>query len=96
MIKEAVEVEEKVVINELFAQVSEKDWQQAEYNVSSGIHTLKWIYAEGGSTEEGQSWVDYVQWSGPSPEQDPANFQEISYKHDVYGRRSEKKVDGFP
>jgi len=39
--------------------------------------------------------VDYVQWTGPSPEQDTSNFQTIDYKHDVYGRRSEKKVDGF-
>jgi len=31
----------------------------------------------------------------PSPEQDPLDFQTIDYKHDVYGRRSEKKVDGF-
>ena len=34
-------------------------------------------------------------WSGPSPEQDTSNWQEINYKHDVYGRRSEKKVDGY-
>lgn len=33
--------------------------------------------------------------SGPSPEQDPSNFQTINYKYDLYGRRSEKKVDGF-
>jgi hypothetical protein len=31
----------------------------------------------------------------PSPAQDPSNFQTINYKHDVYDRRSEKKVDGF-
>ena len=36
-----------------------------------------------------------MQWSGPSPQQDPANWQEINYKHDLYGRRIEKKVDGF-
>jgi len=36
-----------------------------------------------------------VQWSGPSPQQDPSNWQTINYKHDVYGRRSEKKVDGY-
>ena len=35
------------------------------------------------------------QWSGASPQQDPSEWQEISYKHDVYGRRSEKKVDGY-
>ena len=45
--------------------------------------------------------MDYVQWSGPSPqppqdpEPEPAEWQEINYKHDVYGRRSEKEVDGF-
>jgi len=31
----------------------------------------------------------------PSPQQDPSNWQEINYKHDVYGRRGEKKVDGY-
>ena len=44
-----------------------------------------------------------MQWSGPSPEQDPSNWQAIDYKHDVYGRRIEKKpvvslsnpVDGY-
>ena len=34
-------------------------------------------------------------WSGSSPEQDPLDFQTINYKYDLYGRRSEKKVDGF-
>jgi len=38
-------------------------------------------------------WVDYVQWSGPSPQLD--EWQKNEYKHDLYGRRSEKKVDGF-
>jgi len=36
-----------------------------------------------------------LQWTGPSPQQDPSIWQAIDYKHDVYGRRSEKKVDGF-
>ena len=39
--------------------------------------------------------MDFVQWSGPSPEQDTSNWQEIAYKHDVIGRRVEKKVDGY-
>jgi len=34
-------------------------------------------------------------WSGASPQQDTSEWQEINYKHDVYGRRSEKKVDGL-
>jgi hypothetical protein len=72
----------------------EQDWDNAEFTVPAGIHTLKWIYSEGGSSG-GKAWVDFVQWSGPSPAQDPANFQTINYKHDVYGRRIEKKVDGF-
>jgi len=36
-----------------------------------------------------------VQWTGPSPDQNPANWQEIAYKHDVAGRRVEKAVDGY-
>ncbi len=47
--------------------------------------------------------MDFVQWSGPSPEQDTSNWAvpggsltgEIAYKHDVLGRRIEKKVDGY-
>jgi len=41
------------------------------------------------------AWVDFVQWTGPSPAQDPSNWQQIAYKHDVTGRRVEKKVDGY-
>jgi len=74
----------------------DEDWQQEEYSISSGIHTLKWVYDDGGgSSGDNCGWVDFVKWSGPSPEQDPLNFQTIDYKHDLYGRRSEKKVDGF-
>ena len=36
-----------------------------------------------------------IPWAGPSPQQDTSEWQEINYKHDVYGRRSEKKVDGY-
>jgi len=39
--------------------------------------------------------VDFVQWTGPTPAQDPDNWQQITYKHDVHGRRVEKKVDGY-
>ncbi len=75
----------------------EVDWHQKSYAVSSGIHTLKWVYVKDSSGESGEDcgWVDFVQWTGPSPQQDPSNFQTINYKHDLYGRRSEKKVDGF-
>jgi len=75
----------------------EVDWQQKSYTVSSGIHTLKWVYVKDGSGEDGDDcgWVDFVQWSGPSPKQDTSNWQTINYKHDVTGQRSEKKVDGF-
>ncbi len=75
----------------------EVGWQQKSYAVSSGIHTLKWRYVKDGSGQSGDDcgWVDFVQWTGPSPAQDPANWQEIAYKHDVAGRRVEKKVDGY-
>jgi RHS repeat-associated protein len=49
----------------------------------------------GGESGDDCGWVDFVQWTGPSPQQDPSNWQAIDYKHDVYGRRSEKKVDGY-
>jgi hypothetical protein len=75
----------------------EVGWQQKSYSVSSGTHVLKWRYVKNGSTEAGDDcgWVDFVQWSGPSPAQEPSNWQEIAYKHDVLGRRVEKKVDGY-
>ncbi len=80
----------------------EVDWQQKSYSVSSGIHILKWRYARQSTTPSGDNcgWVDFVQWTGPSPTQacpersrrDPANWQQIDYKHDVAGRRVEKKL----
>ena len=74
----------------------EVDWRQKSYSISSGIHTLKWVYDDGGGDSGADcGWVDFVQWSGPSPEQDTSNWQTINYKYDLYGRRSEKKVDGF-
>jgi hypothetical protein len=73
----------------------DQDWQQKEYSISSGIHTLKWVYDDnGGSSGKNCGWVDYVQWSGPSPQQDPSEWQKIEYKYDVAGRRSEKKACG--
>jgi len=36
-----------------------------------------------------------VQWTGPSPAQDPANWEKITYKYDTGGRRTEKRVDGY-
>jgi RHS repeat-associated protein len=74
----------------------EQDWQPdpEEFTVSAGIHTLKWGFSQGGSSGD-HAWLDFVQWSGPSAAQDPANFQTINYKHDVYGQRIEKKVDGY-
>ncbi|OHB79807.1 MAG: hypothetical protein A2Z25_07690 [Planctomycetes bacterium RBG_16_55_9] len=73
------------------------DWQQKSYAVSSGIHILKWRYVKDGSGSSGDDcgWVDFVQWSGPTPAQDPENWQQIAYKHDVLNRRIEKKVNGF-
>jgi RHS repeat-associated protein len=70
------------------------DWQQKSYSVTSGTHILKWRYIKNGSTEAGDdtAWVDFVQWSGPSPAQDPANWQEIAYEHDVWGQRVEKRL----
>jgi len=75
----------------------EVGWTQKSYSVTSGIHILKWRYVKDGSGQSGSDcgWVDFVQWTGPSPDQDPANWQEIAYKQDVAGRRVEKAVDGY-
>jgi len=75
----------------------EVGWQQKSYSVAAGTHILKWRYAKDSSEEAGDDCgrVDFVQWTGPSPAQDPSNWQQIAYKHDVLGRRVEKKVDGF-
>jgi RHS repeat-associated protein len=75
----------------------EVDWTLVSHEVDAGTHTLKWRYIKNGSGYSGddRGWVDFVQWTGPSPAQDPADWQEIAYKHDVLGRRVEKKVDGY-
>jgi len=39
--------------------------------------------------------VDFVQWTGPSPPQDPNNWDKITYKYDPSGRRIKKTVDGY-
>ena len=39
--------------------------------------------------------MDFVQWTGHTPAPDPANRQNITYKHDVHGRRVSKTVDGY-
>jgi len=72
------------------------EWAQQTHTVSSGVHTLKWVYKDyGGSHGENRGWVDFVQWTGYSPVPDSNDWQEIEYKHDVAGRRSEKIVDGY-
>jgi RHS repeat-associated protein len=74
----------------------ETDWVLQSYSLSAGIHTLKWRFINGGgSSGQECGWVDFVQWTGPSPKQDPSNWQQIDYKQDVTGRRVEKKVDGY-
>ncbi len=75
----------------------EVGWQQKSYAVDTGIHILKWRYVKDGGGQSGDDcgWVDFVQWTGPSPTQDPSNWQEIAYKQDVTGRRIEKKLDGY-
>jgi len=40
-------------------------------------------------------WPAFVQWTGPSPAQDPNNWDTITYKYDPAGRRIKKKVDNY-
>ncbi len=75
----------------------EVGWTRTSHTVLPGTHILRWQYVRTSGTPEGDNCghVDFVQWTGPSPAQDPANWQQIDYKHDVTGRRVEKKVDGY-
>ncbi|HTZ22100.1 MAG TPA: immunoglobulin domain-containing protein [Opitutaceae bacterium] len=45
------------------------DWQQKTYTLTSGSHTLKWIYAKDISYSVGSDcgWVDQVVIAGPTP-----------------------------
>jgi len=63
----------------------------------SGTHTLQWRYVKDYSDAAGQDcgWVDFVQWTGPSPPHDPNNWDKITYKYDPSGRRIKKTVDGY-
>ena len=75
----------------------EVDWTLKTYTISSGIHTLKWCYVKdySGSSGDDCGWVDFVQWTGYSPVPDSDNWQQLDYKYDVGGRRSEKIIDGY-
>jgi len=73
------------------------DWALKTYTISSGIHTLKWVYEKDYTDDDGEDcgWVDFVQWTGASPVPDSENWEQLDYKYDVGGRRSEKKIDGY-
>jgi len=71
----------------------EVDWTEKTYALSAGTHTLKWLYTN--DQGDNRCWVDFIQWTGATEAPDPANWEEIKYKHDVAGRRVEKKVDGY-
>jgi RHS repeat-associated protein len=73
-------------------------WQKKSYAVTgSGTHALQWCYVKNGSVSQGSDcgWVDYVQWTGLSPGHDPANWDTITYKYDLSGRRIKKTVDSY-
>jgi len=76
----------------------EVDWQKKTYDVNNtNSHALKWRFVRNGSGDGGDDcgWVDFVQWTGPSPAQDPENWDTTTYKYDTGGRRIEKKVDNY-
>ena len=73
-------------------------WQEKTYVVSgSGSHTLKWRYVKDGTTSDGDDCgcVDWVQWTGPLPQDPPAtSWRNLTYTYDAGGRRIEKKYNG--
>jgi RHS repeat-associated protein len=77
----------------------EVDWTETSYAVTgTGSHTLKWRYAKDGSGSDGEdcAYVDYVQWTGPLPQDPPADaWRELTYVYDASGRRIEKRYDGL-
>jgi YD repeat-containing protein len=75
----------------------EVDWQPKTYTLSSGSHTLEWRFIRDGGGDGGKDcgWVDFVQWTQPSPVQDPDHWNTVKYKYDPSGRRVEKNVDGY-
>ena len=67
----------------------EVGWEKKTYDVNgTGTYTLKWRYVKDGSGDGGDNcgWVDFVQWTGPSPAQDPTNWEKITYKYDQSDR----------
>jgi YD repeat-containing protein len=87
--------------NDVKYQISgDVDWQPKTYTITStGPHTLEWRFIRDGSGDSGGEdncgWVDFVQWTQPSPTQDPDHWYTIKYKYDPSGRRIEKNVDGY-
>jgi RHS repeat-associated protein len=86
--------------NQLQDQISgEVDWQKKTYDINEpGLHILKWRYIKDEDDPnnpefEDRGWVDYVQWTGPSPLQPPEDWDTITYKYDASGRRIEKAFD---
>jgi RHS repeat-associated protein len=77
----------------------EVDWTETSYAVTgTGSHTLKWRYAKDGSGSDGEdcAYVDYVQWTGPLPQDPPTDaWRELTYVYDASGRRIEKRYDGL-
>ena len=47
----------------------EVDWNQRNYPITAGTHTLRWEYARDGSGNGGQNmgWLDQVSWITPGP-----------------------------
>ena len=75
----------------------EVDWTQKSYTITgASAHTLRWRYVKDGSSSFGDDcgWVDYVQWSGPSPEPAADAWGTLNYLYDAAGRRIEKRMDG--
>jgi len=74
------------------------DWAQVSHTFTgTGTHTFKWRYVKDGGTSAGSDcgWVDRVQWTGPLPQDPPANrWKTLTYIYDPAGRRIEKQYDG--
>jgi hypothetical protein len=62
----------------------------------AGPHTLKWRYVKDYALPTGDDceWVDWVRWTGYTPEPPANRWRTLTYTYDASGRRIEKKYDG--
>ncbi|XOV78609.1 MAG: reprolysin-like metallopeptidase [Aestuariibacter sp.] len=81
-------VDDEVVLEDS----GEKDWQTYTYQITQGVHTLKWAYTKDGSVSNGDdlAWVDNVSYSVNRSTPDTGNGDDGEFNFE-----SESGLDDF-